>query len=1199
MVLVDAAISQIHVPYDNNGARYHDVSDYGLGGRYLPGMSNAECPDGKLHLYGTKKVVCSQVKKQENAYRFGSNAASQDVLKVFSISKVGAYVYIPQWLFFEDGKIEPSLIATGSLQNYTSSDQYGWLLDEGKIGLSHIHNYFWRLDFDLGGTAKDDIVQEINYDVDSGKRVRSFTPLTAESARSVSPTKQRSWMVSDTVLQNSKNHAMGYEINLGATGHREIGPSYEPFTSNDFYVTKAKSCEQIASHNKRINSCTADSLDEFTNGESLVDEDLVVWVALSFYHMPRAEDYPRMDAHSNTFKIIPRDWHAKNPLKTLVVSGKNDTASVVSESLVTIDALANDIGDGITLHTVSNPANGTAVINNGKIDYTSDAGFVGTENFFYNIISPSGVVYPAQISVTVSAQVVETPLPIANPDTLTTQENTTVIIDVLANDTGSVLILQPLNSSSANGGALSLQNNQIQYTPPQGFIGSDTFAYTFMDSESRSAGADVTITVEGEVAPPNSQPTVTDQSVELATHQSANIQLIASDAEGDALTFQIVKLPEHGTLSGTGPNFVYQPEDNYVGTDSFTFIASDSQADSNVGTVSIVVNADLSEATSNLLSRQLIMDGDASDWGEVNRFPEDPNDINNGQINWRSAAVAHDVSNVHLLYENHGNVRATSTSGSYIPWGWQVYMDTDRNSETGFKTGGIGADYILEGPSIHRYIGEGSNWNWETIDVAKSRYDGSVAELSFPRSKIGNPNDMYLLIRGNNAAVGGTEVDYYPDGQNDVNSPTRFFHYRFANTDSTGLIATPQSLTTNINTTIDIVLSSNASAQTFPTYQVVNVPQHGSLIGNPPNIRYMPSIDYVGSDSFSFLVNDGTEDSQVAIVDLQVNDISSLSVSNNVASIEIDGDSSEWNNLQAFNSDPADMPLSVDTIDWQSATMAHSDSKLYVLYRNNGAINENGLTNDYIPWGWQTYMDTDNDVNTGFKIGDIGADYLLEATQVGNYTGDGTSWGWNILEPVDLLYKNDVVELSFSLATIDNPESMRVVFKGNNLSVGGSGVDLYPDNAETSGAEGNFFSYELENTLQSVSQRPSANNQEVSVAAEQTSQITLSASSARGESLTYKLITPPVNGTLDSFGAVVNYTPNSGFVGTDSFEYVLNNGNYDSSLARVDLLVAESANSAGNNGGGSLSISLQGLLFGLLLLLRWFKWREFQRHLPI
>ena len=786
--------------------------------------------------------------------------------------------------------------------------------------------------------------------------------------------------------------------------------------------------------------------------------------------------------------------------------------------------------------------------------------------------------------------------PTSSPDVAEAISGETITIDVLANDTGSVLILQPL-TSSVNGSTLSLQDNQILYTPQQGYVGTDTFAYTFMDSEGRIAGSEVTLTIEGEVAPPNSQPIVTDQSVGLETHQTANIQLTATDADGDTLTFQIVKLPEHGTLEGTGPNFVYQPENNYVGTDSFTFIASDSQADSNVGTVSIIVNADLSDATSNLLTRQLILDGDASDWTTVNRFPEDPNDINEGQINWRSVAVAHDASNVHLLYENHGNIRANSTSGSYIPWGWQVYMDTDRNSETGFKTGGIGADYILEGPSIHRYIGEGTNWNWETIDVAKSRYDGSVAELSFPRSKIGNPNDMHLLIRGNNAAVGGTEVDYYPDGQNDANSPTRFFHYRFAATDSSGVIANPQSLTTNINTAIDIVLSSNASQQSFPTYRVVTVPQHGSLLGNPPNLSYTPSNDYIGSDSFSFLVNDGTQDSQIATIDLQVNDSSNLTVSNNVASIEIDGDSSEWNNLQAFNSDPADMPLSVDTIDWQSATMAHSDSRLYVLYRNNGAINQNGLTNDYIPWGWQTYMDTDNDVNTGFKIGDIGADYLLEATQVGNYTGDGTSWGWNILEPVELLYKNDLAELSFSLATIGNPESMRVVFKGNNLSVGGSEIDIYPDNGETSGAEGNYFSYELENTLQRVGLRPSASNQEIDVTAEQTSPITLSASSARGESLNYKLITPPTNGTLDTLGAVVNYTPNPGFVGTDSFEYVLNNGNYDSSLARVDLVVAESVIDTGNNGGGSLSISLQGLLFGLLLLLRWFNWREPQRHL--
>lgn len=1186
MVLVDAAISQIHVPYDDNGARYHDVSDYGLGGRYIPGMSNAECPDGKLHRYDNKNAVCSQLTKQNNAYRFGSTAASQETLKVFSISSVGAYTYMPQWVFYDDGQIEPSMIATGSLQRQTTRDSYGWLLDEGKIGLSHIHNYFWRLDFDLGGTANDDIVQEINYNVSSGKRQRSLTPLTSEAARSVSPTQQRSWMISDQTLKNSKNHAMGYELNLSAAGHREIGPSYEPFTSNDFYVTKAKSCEQIASHNKRINSCTADSLDQFANGESLSDQDLVVWVGLSFYHMPRAEDHPKMDVHSNQFKIIPRDWHAKNPLKTLVVKGKNDSASTVSGSLVTIDALANDVGDGITLHTVENPANGSAVINNGKINYTPNDNFIGIERFTYNIISPSGVAYPVQISVTVSAPVVAIPFPVANIDNFIIQKNTTALFDVLANDTGSVLVLQPLTSPTTNGGTVSLLNNQIQYTPGQNYVGSDSFNYTFKDSEGRNSGSQVTITIEGEVEPPNTQPIVTNLSFVLSANQQVNIRLKGSDADGDVLMYQVISLPENGTLTGTAPNFVYEPKTDYVGSDSFTYIAADNLIDSDVATVSITVNAELAEAVSNLLTEPLILDGNASDWAAVNRFPVDPNDIGVGEINWLSLAMAHDAANVHLLYENHGNVRADSTSGSYIPWGWQVYMDTDKNSQTGFQTGGIGADYILEGPALHRYIGAGSNWNWETVDVSDSQYNGSVAELSFQRSKIGNPNDIYLLIRGNNAAVGGTEIDYYPDSQNDETSTSRYFRYQFESSTTADVVANPQSLTTNINTAISVVLTGSSSEPESTTYRIVTAPQQGSLTGNAPNVVYTPNNNFTGNDSFAFVVNDGTEDSAEGIIELQVNQSNSLGVSNNIASIQVDGESSDWNNLQAFNSDPNDIPQSTDTIDWQSATMAHSDSKLYVLYRNHGPINQNSLTRDYIPWGWQTYMDTDNDPSTGFKVGDIGADFLIEATQVGSYTGDGSSWGWNIIEPVDLLYKNDLAELSFSLSSIGNPSAMRVVFKGNNLSVGGSEIDLYPDNANTAGEQGNYFSYSLEDTSQRTGQRPSATNLDIDVASEQTSQLTLNATSARGETLSYQLITPPSNGVLGTLGSVVDYTPNAGFLGTDSFEYVLNNGNYDSSVARVNLSVTDAASNIETaSGGGSLSISLNALLFLLLVLL--------------
>ena len=65
-----------------------------------------------------------------------------------------------------------------------------------------------------------------------------------------------------------------------------------------------------------------------------------------------------------------------------------------------------------------------------------------------------------------------------------------------------------------------------------------------------------------------------------------------NDANGDALTVELVSGPSHGTLAlnrNTG-QFSYRPSDNYYGPDSFTYKAFDGTSWSNVATVSIVVN---------------------------------------------------------------------------------------------------------------------------------------------------------------------------------------------------------------------------------------------------------------------------------------------------------------------------------------------------------------------------------------------------------------------------------------------------------------------------------------------------------------------------------------------------------------------------------------------------------------------------------
>ena len=420
MVLAEASIAQIHVPYDDNGNRFHDVSDFGLGddgssNNNLVSLSAAECPNGSLAYYNNKAAVCSRTIADGGAsFRSGSSHRSAEQLKVFSMSKVGQYIYGIDWDFHDDGRITPSIVATGALQRLASNgdEQHGWLIDSaGRVGLSHMHNFFWRLDFDIDGSATNDIVQEINFDPYQGQRYKKISTLTTERGRSVDPALMRSWLIKDGNTTNRKGHKISYEIRLNEAGQREVGPAHEPFTAHDFYVTKASNCELFASNNAAVNNCATNNLSEFANGEQIVNQDIVAWVAVSFYHMPRAEDAPQMDAHVSGFELIPRDWHTTNPTLdnappvSLRLSANEDFITSPSATIL-IDVMANDTGHSIYIDTVNNPRNGTALIIDNKIQYTPDPGYLGEDVFWYNIKDSSGAEYGTKINVTVTKAVV-------------------------------------------------------------------------------------------------------------------------------------------------------------------------------------------------------------------------------------------------------------------------------------------------------------------------------------------------------------------------------------------------------------------------------------------------------------------------------------------------------------------------------------------------------------------------------------------------------------------------------------------------------------------------------------------------------------------------------------------------------------------------------------------------------------------------
>jgi len=153
---------------------------------------------------------------------------------------------------------------------------------------------------------------------------------------------------------------------------------------------------------------------------------------------------------------------------------------------------------------------------------------------------------------------------------------------------GSDLDGDPLTYSVVTGpshGRLDGTAPNLLYTPETNFNGSDNFTFKVNDGTADSALATVLLTVTAV----NDPPVANDVGVTIQEDMLVPITLAGSDIDGDSLTYSVVTNPSHGRLDGTAPNLIYKPEENFNGTDSFTFKVNDGMADSALATVSITV----------------------------------------------------------------------------------------------------------------------------------------------------------------------------------------------------------------------------------------------------------------------------------------------------------------------------------------------------------------------------------------------------------------------------------------------------------------------------------------------------------------------------------------------------------------------------------------------------------------------------------
>ncbi len=175
--------------------------------------------------------------------------------------------------------------------------------------------------------------------------------------------------------------------------------------------------------------------------------------------------------------------------------------------------------------------------------------------------------------------------PVANDMSASTSEDTPINITLAGSDPeGESLTYTILE---VNNATVTLNGNVANYNPDANFNGTDTFTYYANDGISDSNIATVTMTVSAEDDDPNTQnaAATTDEDVAVV------LQLTAEEYDGDSYSFGIISQPTNGSVSLDGVNATYSPNQDYNGTDSFTFEATDDTGRMmNVGTATITIN---------------------------------------------------------------------------------------------------------------------------------------------------------------------------------------------------------------------------------------------------------------------------------------------------------------------------------------------------------------------------------------------------------------------------------------------------------------------------------------------------------------------------------------------------------------------------------------------------------------------------------
>ncbi|MEY3896454.1 MAG: hypothetical protein RLZZ214_1974, partial [Verrucomicrobiota bacterium] len=360
-------------------------------------------------------------------------------------------------------------------------------------------------------------------------------------------------------------------------------------------------------------------------------------------------------------------------------------------------------------------------------------------------------------------------------------------------------------------------------------------------------------------------------------------------------------------------------------------------------------------------------------------------------------------------------------------------------------------------------------------------------------------------------------------------------------------VALANSLTVSEDTALNLVLTGTDADSNPLTFSVVNAPTKGALSGTPPNLRYTPTADYYGTDSFTFIANDGSLNSAAATVSITVSPV-------NDAPVAVSKTVTTNKNTQ--------LPILLGGSDQDSFTLSYT----VVTQPTSGTLLGTAPNLTYSPAA--NFVGTDRFT---YRVRDGALDSAVATITINVAQTTTTNTAPVALAQALTVPEDAALNVMLGGSDAENSPLTFSVTKAPTKGVlSGTPPNLrYTPTADYYGTDSfafiandgslNSAAATISITVSSVNDAPAAVSKTVATSRNTALAVLLQGTDKEASALTYTVVTQPASGTLRGTAPNLTYTPTTNFVGSDKFTYRVRDGASNSAVATITITVAQAA----------------------------------------